>query len=158
MQNQHCKAPFSSCVCHHQASQPGAEEKPPHKEAVARRGNKGQPTNTSNMVRSKSTSSLQTSSKSASDQQTSPVTIRSLRSLFEPQEVSHNDPKHGSRSLVRSSSNKETSTKTVMNGGVEKTKRPAEKPKATGPAARPASKLKDDRLSEKVCCDLHEAK
>lgn len=130
--------------------------KQPFKEAVARRDSKVQPKNTSNMVRSKSTSSLQTSGKSASKQQTSPVTIKSLRSLFEPQEGSQKDPKDTARSLVRSSSYKETSTKKVMDGDVEKMKRPAEKPKATGPAARPVSKLKDDRLSEKVLFVLYE--
>lgn len=141
----------TTCLCHHQVSQSRPEIKQPPKEAAARRDNKAQPPNSSSLVRSKSTGSLQTSSRSGSNQQSSPVTIKSLRSLFEPQEVSHNDPKDGPRSLVPSSSHKETSTKKVMNGDVAKTKRPAERAKAAGPAARPASKLRDDRLSEKVC-------
>lgn len=146
MQKQQRKDPFFSYVCHHQASQPRPDNKPPYKEAVAGRTNQGQPTNKSNLVRSKSTSSLQTSSKSASKQQSSPITIKSLRSLFEPQEASQNDPKDS----LRSSSYKETSTNKVRNADVQKTNRPAEKAKTTGPAARPVSRLKDDRLSEKV--------
>lgn len=140
------------CVRHHQVSLSRPEIKQPVKEAAARRDNKAQLTNSSSLVRSKSTSSLQSSSssKSAAKQESSPVTIKSLRSLFEPQQVSQNDPKDSPRSSVRPSSHKETSAKKVMNGDVEKTKRPVEMPKAAGPAARPASKLKDDRLSEKV--------
>lgn len=130
-------------------SQSRPEIQQPPKEAAARR-DKAQPPNSSSLVRSKSTGSLQTRSRSGSNQQSSPVTIKSLRSLFEPQEVSHNDPKVGPRSLVPSSSHKETSTKKVMNGDVAKAKRPAEKAKAAGPAARPASKLRDDRLPEKA--------
>lgn len=144
----------TTCVCHHQVSQSRPEIQQPPKEAAARR-DKAQPPNSSSLVRSKSTGSLQTRSRSGSNQQSSPVTIKSLRSLFEPQEVSHNDPKVGPRSLVPSSSHKETSTKKVMNGDVAKAKRPAEKAKAAGPAARPASKLRDNRLPEKVCMIRH---
>lgn len=137
--------------CHHQVSQSRPETNKSYKEAAARRDNKDHPTNKSNLIRSKSTSSLQASSKSASKQPTGPVTIKSLRSLFEPEDFSQNNSKDGSRSAVRSVIQKETRTNEVMNEDVKKAKRPGEKPKAKCPTAAPVSRLKNERLSEKVC-------
>lgn len=106
-----------------------------------RHDDKDQPKAKTTLVRSKSVGALQSS----------PVSIRDLRSLFETAEaVTQNDLKVSLRARNSSSSSKETINTKVMTREVEEVKRPSEKPKTKVPATLPATRVKDDQVSEKV--------
>lgn len=111
-------------------------------EAVARRDDKDQPKAKSTLVRSKSVGSLQSSS----------VSIRDLRSLFETtaEAATQNELKVSLRARNSSSSSKEANATKAMTREVEEVKRPSEKPKTKVPATLPATRVKDDQVSEKV--------
>lgn len=133
------------CVPHCQTPEPPLERKEPHVEAVARRDDKDQTKAKTTLVRSKSVGSLQSS----------PVSIRNLRALFEPQATAEaatqNEPKVSLRARnSSSSSSKETNNMKVTTREVEVVKRPSEKPKTEVPATPPAVSVKDDHVFEKV--------
>lgn len=130
------------CVPHCQTPEPPLERKEPRVEAVVRRDDKDQPRAKTTLVRSKSVGSLQGSA----------VSIRDLRSLFETtaEAATQNELKVSLRARNPSSSSKETINTKVMTQEVEEVKRPSEEPKTKVPATLPATRVKDDQVSEKV--------
>lgn len=93
-----------------------------------------------NLTRSKSIGSLQNNAGS----------IEALRALFESKAATQNKARSSFRAISSPSSCKATDDMQVMNGEVEKVKRPAEKPKTRIPAVAPVNDAKDDRVSKKV--------
>lgn len=109
-----------------------------------RRDDKDQPKAKTTLVRSKSVGSLLSS----------PVSIRNLRSLFEPQATAEaatqNELKVSLRARNSLSSSKETNNMKVTTREVEVVKRSSEKPKTKVPATPPATSVKDDHVFDKV--------
>lgn len=103
-----------------------------------RHDDKDQPKAKTTLVRSKSVGSLQSN----------PVSIKNLRSLFETtaEAATQNELKVSLRARNSSSSSKETNATKVLTQEVEEVKKPSEKPKTKVPATR----AKDDQVSEKV--------